>query len=91
MNFILKGFIVFHLQIPYLWIYYFLLYPNLTHKSKIKNWNPITKKDWMSKLFANPFENQNPILSILANINIAQTSMEKVPTERVYFINEYCE
>ena len=64
----------------------FLLYPTSIQRANSANWViknytviAITRKDWMSKLMANPFENQNMILRILARMRTAQVSIEKEP------------
>ncbi len=45
----------------------------------------------MKRLIANPFENQNIILSTFERIRTPQVSIEKEPMCFLPFINEYCE
>ena len=61
------------------------------HISSITNWIAMTKKDWMSKLLANPVVNQKKILQTFAMINIKHKSIEKAPTDFDYLMREYWE
>ena len=51
----------------------------------------ITKNDWKRRLIANPLVNQNTIRRILAIRRMAQTSIEKDPTDLLDLISLYWE